>query len=796
MFNSFQEERKVKSYIKDAIPYYEIIEEIGDERLNNAIVQCRNGKVFSVYKLCLKGDKMDMKIDEERTAKWTSLLTMFDKRFELCFDTVKQMNHYEYKTNDYIDEKLKSCIEVENIRKKFFEKDTIIYSTTIYLSICFQITTKNKKTIFSKDDLEVFKNALLILESFFQSLGVKEERDGSFGVLLKADELYSYLSKSFQNNFYEYKCKVPYSSINEALSESVEIYPSTIPLKIEGDIIQCWTLKELPLRTFSNMYSCFLNIGLPLRVITKYIPYSKEETQKYLYAKRDEFKTHQFRMRDVIDKAAHGGQLDPDEVDFSAMSGKMECDSAILHTEQENLIGGMYSITIIASSLQEDENFLKREIEAINRIAAEQGLKVKLEKKNNTFAYLAAVLIGTKLDYHRRFMICDNVADGIIISGSDESIFSPHLEEITHSDVPYIVGLRMDNSIYNFSPSGETGNSGHTFITGITGSGKSITLALMGQQYLKYSNTRVVYIDMGLSMLNFVRGNGGKIFYPTVDKTSFAPFHRAEENQDHIIAFVEGIMAANKKTLDDKEDLAIRDTCKSLSELNYGEETLSNFTAALRGKLGNVNSSLVGTLAQYEKMSNGIFNSKEDCFDNPPRVIGIELEGLFGGQSSKLIYPSLIYLFNRLENLFEGSHPCLLILDEAWRFLKDEFFKSYIQNWLKTLRKKNAFVFIATQEINDLTSNEIASTIISNCHTRIFLSNPHAIEPGSIDAYRKLGLQDFEIGLVSSLPQFHNIIMQESNIEAVNFCVGDSLKYLKTTEEEKAKFKKELENEN
>jgi type IV secretion system protein VirB4 len=108
----------------------------------------------------------------------------------------------------------------------------------------------------------------------------------------------------------------------------------------------------------------------------------------------------------------------------------------------------------------------------------------------------------------------------------------------------------------------------------------------------------------------------------------------------------------------------------------------------------------------------------------------------------------LAALFHVLERRFDGK-PTLLILDEAWLFLKDAFFAAQIQDWLKTLRKRNVAVVFASQELADVEASAIASTIIEACLTRIFLPNDRAREPRSRAFYEKLGLNGRQIDLIA-----------------------------------------------
>ena len=87
--------------------------------------------------------------------------------------------------------------------------------------------------------------------------------------------------------------------------------------------------------------------------------------------------------------------------------------------------------------------------------------------------------------------------------------------------------------------------------------------------------------------------------------------------------------------------------------------------------------------------------------------------------------PALMYLFHEIEELFDGR-PTQLVLDEAWLFLRHELFKKQQQNWLKTTRKKNVACIYATQEIADAAKSDIASTILQQCHTKIYLPDEEA----------------------------------------------------------------------
>src|SRR5260370_41012223 len=70
----------------------------------------------------------------------------------------------------------------------------------------------------------------------------------------------------------------------------------------------------------------------------------------------------------------------------------------------------------------------------------------------------------------------------------------------------------------------------------------------------------------------------------------------------------------------------------------------------------------------------------------------------------------------------------VFVLDEAWRFLRDPTIRQYVTEALKTWRKKNACVLLATQSSEDLARSELLRGAIESCPTKCFLANPH-IDP-------------------------------------------------------------------
>ena len=89
---------------------------------------------------------------------------------------------------------------------------------------------------------------------------------------------------------------------------------------------------------------------------------------------------------------------------------------------------------------------------------------------------------------------------------------------------------------------------------------------------------------------------------------------------------------------------------------------------------------------------------------------------------------ALFYLLERLrlalENPDETARVKLMVVDEAWRYLKDPAILGYLAEAAKTWRKKNAALVVATQSAVDVTGTAGAEALLESMPTKLFLANP------------------------------------------------------------------------
>jgi len=153
------------------------------------------------------------------------------------------------------------------------------------------------------------------------------------------------------------------------------------------------------------------------------------------------------------------------------------------------------------------------------------------------------------------------------------------------------------------------------------------------------------------------------------------------------------------------------------------------------------------------------------------RFLTFEMENLLQ-LDDKAVIPVLLYLFRRIEQSLDGS-PTLVLLDEAWSYLQQPTFRNRLKDWLKTMRRNNAVVVMATQQVSDIANSEIADVILENCPTKILLPNAEARNPGSREFYGRLGLNERELELLQvSVPKQHYYVVSKLGRRLVDLRLG------------------------
>ena len=127
-----------------------------------------------------------------------------------------------------------------------------------------------------------------------------------------------------------------------------------------------------------------------------------------------------------------------------------------------------------------------------------------------------------------------------------------------------------------------------------------------------------------------------------------------------------------------------------------------------------------------------------DNVDETARIVAYEMNGLFNDTEASVAM--MDYLFYRIRDSLDGSVPCLIYLEEAWHLIREPRFMRKVDDWLRTFRKLNAPVWMATQSLAEVQSSDLFVPILDMVPNKVFLPNPAAHL--SAELYGKFGLND------------------------------------------------------
>lgn len=271
---------------------------------------------------------------------------------------------------------------------------------------------------------------------------------------------------------------------------------------------------------------------------------------------------------------------------------------------------------------------------------------------------------------------------------------------------------------------------GHTTIIGPTGSGKTVLMNFLCAQAQKF-HCRTFFFDKDRGAELFIRAIGG--VHSIIDpgkRCGFNPLKLPENgaNKVFLLDWLKLLVTTNQEPLTSEDIKILNLAVEGNYRLKPEDRVLRNIVPFLGVAKEN---SLASRIAiWYGKGSHAkVFDNDEDLLDfSKAFSFGFEMGELLKDPVS--LNPVLSYLFYRINISLDGT-PTMIVLDEAWALIDNQVFAPTIKDWLKVLRKLNAFVIFATQSVEDASKSKISDTLLQQTATQIFLPNLKAT-----DSYR------------------------------------------------------------
>lgn len=567
---------------------------------------------------------------------------------------------------------------------------------------------------------------------------------------LNSNELATYLHSTVSLNWHKVNLPSEYAIFLDKILTSEDL-TNTMPLKLGDNYIPIIAVHSFPGETIPAMFDILNRADCELRWSTRFSCYSQKEALKYIDEIEKSFWGNRKSIGQyILETTMH---IQSARENQAALAQAGDASDAKIEVTSGDFGLGEYSSNIMVWSnslknAREDAQFVLGLVSSCGFTAKEETL--------NCLSAWESMMPGN-IYANQRQVPCStgNMSHIIPVSsiwaGMKEN---KHLEQIcgcskpllicgTDYNIPFYLNLNIDDV-------------GHTWISGTTGAGKSTLLSAIEAAWTKYPNAKICIFDKGKSARNLTIAMGGNYYEPGNDDISFQPLLDLDTKLGlkHARQFIELCLVEQNIDVTPAMKNAIYKTIENMASMDSNRRTMTSFQqyCDYQNPETHINDIVEG-LSPY--FCGGSYESLFDSDSNKDIKIDINWwtcfeMGSLMNMAEDAVAPTLFYLFGELEKKFDGS-PYIVVLDEAWVFFKNSIFSKKILEWLKTLRKKNVFIIFATQEIEDALKSPIASTLASQCPTKIYLADDEATTDLKSKAYKEFGLDEAEINALSKM---------------------------------------------
>jgi type IV secretion system protein VirB4 len=451
-------------------------------------------------------------------------------------------------------------------------------------------------------------------------------------------------------------------------------------------------------------------------------------------------------------------------VNLFAQEMAADAEAAMAVASAGDVQFALYSSNILL--LNEDAERLRESTRLVMKTIQNLGFACRLETINAVEAWRGSLPGDGYCNVRRTLIHTLNLADLLPTSSvwagereNPSSLMPKHSPPLLYAATTGATPFRFNLHVSDL---------GHTLVCGPSGAGKSTLLGLLAAQWFRYERAQVFAFDKGYSLYVLNKAAGGEFYDLAGPKTrlAFCPLEELSTDSDvtWAVGWLEALCVLNNLKVTPKHRNALTEAVLQLRL--SPSRTLTELSA-------NVQDMEVRDALQHYTLAGplgSLLDADEDVLGSG-RFLTFETENLLQ-LDDKSVLPVLLYLFRRIEKRLDGS-PTLVLLDEAWVYLKHGLFRERMRDWLKTLRRMNGVVVMATQQLSDICNSEIADVILENCPTKILLPNAEAQTPNSKSFYDRVGLNDTELNLIqTSVPKQHYYVLSPMGRRLISLGIG------------------------
>ncbi|MCP3023781.1 VirB4 family type IV secretion system protein [Cupriavidus basilensis] len=544
----------------------------------------------------------------------------------------------------------------------------------------------------------------------------------------------------------------------------------------EGDVRYCGVIgvKEWPSPTSPLLLEALMGSDVEMTIchIIRFL--GKEQAKTELKGAMNYYRMTLFSPFNYVAQKMADATPEPD-------SGKQdlhdECKEAMRRLSSEGLGFAYHNLSIAVYADSEHE--LTTACQLVHGRLADVEFESVRERQNLGPSW-EAMLPGQWARQSRYHLVSlENVADASPIFTMDEGNREhPYFSEVLRRPVSALAQF-IDGygGRYHFIP--HVGQVGHAVLIAPTGGGKTTFVSLCLSQFRRYYDPEIgqsnVYIfdrDNSCRITTELHGgqhidmkHGQMRLNPLAVLRDGSPDGQLWAREWIIQRIMEG---GYRCTAEDRDaiDSAIQRLAMSTQDIRLSTLALQ-LPRHLTTELGE----------WLEDRPYGMFDSSTDDYSLSSWTC-TEMKDLLA--VDRLARAFIDYAFRKIYEALDGR-PTFIYLEEASFLVNHPAFAARLDDWLKTFRKKNAFLWLTIQSPTSITSSDISATMTDNILTKILLANKSA--EAHREAYIKcFGLTNENVDIVKTLmPQREYLILSNGFARVIRTALDSkSLAFLRS----------------
>lgn len=474
----------------------------------------------------------------------------------------------------------------------------------------------------------------------------------------------------------------------------------------------------------------------------------------------------------------HVTGVESEKVNTGNLALAQDAQDALVDLTAGDISYGFYNMTVLGLGKTQRDAETAAELVASSLRAS--GYTVLRERQGLLSAFSASLPGSARSVMRWKLASTANLADlAPIRTISRGEPTHPLFSTLVGSDVPPLCRFLTPYGVtYDFNP--HEGDLGHTAVIGGSGAGKTSLLTLLISQFQKYRPSQTFIFDKDYSLMMATVLHGGQhidMGSTSGSRVGMNPVRTMMEANDdmRLRQWVEVLITSGGNTLTSTDGQTIFTAIQGLRRGAPATWRLSALYALIAG----ADRDLAAKIAPYVDRSDdeddevgrgpyaAYFDNDDDNF-RLSNIVGMECGGIL--QTPQLASPFMDYAFWCIEQRLDGTTPTLIYVEEAWYMLANPTFYSKMEDWLRTFRKKKAFLMFATQSLDEIARLPNIGSFVTNIPTQILLPAVKSSVHQQADLYKSVfGINDAQLNLLAqAIPKRDYLLVKPSGTRLVS----------------------------